>query len=160
MKPASPHLADLLARLGLAIGAVQVEIVDFHQAESGYVHHTLRPVALAGYALVSPAFARGRFPRYSFIDLIHGRPAMDQQEEAALAAVCGAEVAPPFWGNPEPFGQQLWTMIDTSVGDFFERVERRYGGGGDHFLRRPRGFDWANSEQAEIPRALLKWRRD
>jgi len=54
-------VAELLDRLGLAIGASQVEIVDFKQAESCYIHHTQVPVALTGYALVSPAFARGRF---------------------------------------------------------------------------------------------------
>lgn len=58
-------VAELLDRLGLAIGASQVEIVDFKQAESCYIHHTQVPVALTGYALVSPAFARGRFPRLS-----------------------------------------------------------------------------------------------
>lgn len=154
-------VANLLDEMGLAIGASQVEIIDFRQAESCYVHHTRVPVALAAYALVSPTFARGRFPKLSFLDLIRKCPAMDETESSALAAVCGAEVAPPFWGNPEPFGKHLWDVIARyDLGAFFERVERRYGSVGDHYLMRPRGFDWSDPEQPEIPGALAKWRSD
>jgi hypothetical protein len=156
-------VAELLDELGLAIGASQVEIVDFRQAESCYIHHTRVPVALTGYALVSPAFARGRFPRFSFVDLIHKRPSMDETEVCALAALCGIEVTPPFWGNPEPFGAHLWHVIGQYALDpFFERVAERYRYGcrGDHFLTRPRGFDWSDPDQPEIPRALAKWRSD
>lgn len=154
-------VAELLDELGLAIGALQVEIVDFKQAEACYVHHTRVPVAVAGFAMVSPAFARGRFPKYSFLDLIQKRPSMDETEACALAAVCGAKVSPPFWGNPEPFGNHLWNVIARyQLEPYFERVAKRYGSVGEHYLMRPRGFDWNNPDQPEIPGALAKWRVD
>lgn len=154
------EVAHLLDELGLAMGANQVEIIDFPQAETGYVHHTRVPVAVAGYALVSPAFARGRFPKFSFLDMIGKRPSMDETEACALAAICGAKVKPPFWGNPEPFGKHLWAVIDDyDLGALFERLEPeyRYGSRGDHYLMRPRGYDWKAGGE-EIPAELAKWR--
>lgn len=159
----SPDVAEMLDNLGLAMGAQQVELVDFKQAEQCYVHHTKVPVAIAGYTLVSPAFARGRFPRFSFIDLMQKRPSMDENEACAVAAICGAEVTPPFWGNPQPFGEHLWDVIDRyELGVFFERVGRRYGseGGGEHYLMRPRGFDWNDPDEPEIPGGLKAWRSE
>lgn len=151
-------VALLLDELGLAIGAHQVEIVDFPLAQSCHVHHTRLPVALVGYSIVSPAVAQGRFPKYSFLDLVRNRPAMDGIEARALAAVCGVELKGPFWGNPEPFGQHLWEVIEHyELGDFFERTER-WGSRGDHYLMRPRGFDWNDPDRLEIPGALTKWR--
>jgi hypothetical protein len=161
--PLDTAVAELLAELGLVIGARQVEIADFEQATSCYIHHTRVPVALTGYALVSPAFARGRFPKLSFIDLIHKRPSMDEIEACALAAVCDVEVTPPFWDNPEPFDTHLWQVIERqSLDPFFERIAERYryGNRGDHYLMRPRGFDWSDPDQPEIPGALAKWRSD
>lgn len=153
--------AQLLDSLGLAIGSHGVEIVDFVQAEKGYVHHTRVPIAVAGYAVVSPVFARGRFPKVTFIDLIHKRPSMDELEATALAAVCGVQVVPPFYGNPRPFGDHLWTLISKyDLGAFFERVETRYGSVGDHYLMRPRGFVWSDPDQPEIEGALKQWRGD
>ena len=134
-----PAVAELLDELGLALGAQQVEIIDFNQAESCYIHHTRAPVAVAGYACVSPAFAQGRFPKFSFLDLIAKRPSMDESEACALAAICKADATPPFWGNPGPFGKQLVAVIDRyELGDFFERLDHKqaYGNGGDHYLIR------------------------
>lgn len=161
LKPPSSEVMRLLDSLGLAIGAQQVEIIDFKQAEQCYVHHTQTPVAVVGYTLVSPAFAKGRFPKFSFIDLIQKRPSMDEREACALAAICGADVTPPFWGNPRPFGEQVWYIIERYELDaFFERVTKRYGSEGDHFFMRPRGFDWNNPGWPEILDDLKKWRSD
>lgn len=153
-------VAALLDELGLAIGSHQVEIVDFHQAESCYVHHTRVPVAVVGYALVSPAFAQGRFPTFSFLDLIAKRPSMDEGEACAVATICGAEAEPPFWGNPGPFGKQLWTIIDRyDLHEFFDRLDPKhaYGTGGDHYLMRPRGSD-CQKDDAENEAILKEWR--
>lgn len=159
--PPNPAVAELFDDLGLSIGEQQVEIIDFKQAETCHIHHTRVPVALVGYAIVSPTFARGRFPKLSFIDLIQKRPSMDETEAYALAAVCGVDVTPPFWGKPEPFGEHLWDVITRyELDPFFQRVGRRYGGRGDHYLMRPRGFDWTDPDQPEIPGALAKWRSD
>ncbi len=159
--PPPPDVAALLDSLGLAIGTHQVEIIDFHQAESAYVHHSRIPVAAVGYALVSPTFAKGRFPKLTFIDLIHKRPSMDEIEARAVAAVCGVEVEPGSWSNPEPFGIHLWSMIEHyDLGAFFQRVDRPYGSRGEHYYMRPRGFDWGNPDNPEIPGALEQWRAD
>ena len=157
----SASTGRILDDLGLAIGARKVEIIDFNQAEGCYVHHTKVPVAVAGYALVSPAFAQGKFPKFSFINLINKRPSMDEDEVCALASICGAEVTPPFWGNPEPFGQFLWHVIDKyELTPFFVRLpeDRRFGMKGDHFLMRPYGLDWSAPYEPEIPGALAQWR--
>lgn len=158
MPPQSLDVAELLDELGLTIGAQQVEIIDFKQAETGYVHHTQIPVAIVGYAMVSPVFARGRFPDFSFLDLIRKRPSMDEREACALAALCGADATPPFWGNPGPFGRHLWSMIEKyELDEFFVRLDpaKAYGTG-EHYLMRPRGCDWPNDEQNEAE--LKKWR--
>lgn len=155
------EVKELLSTLGLAMSGPQVEIADFKRAKQCHVHHTQVPVAIAGYTLVSPIFAHQRFPDWSFIDLIQKRPSMDEREVCAMAEICGADVVPPFWGNPAPFGAHLWDVIERyELGLFFERVDRRYGSGGDHFLMRPRGFDWNNPEQPELPDVLQKWRSD
>lgn len=161
MKQPSRAVGALLDDLGLAIGDAQVELVDFTQAEEGYVHHTRVPVAVVGYMLASPSLATRLFPKFSFINLIQKRPSMDEDEACAVAAICGVEVTPPFWGNPIPFGRCLWDVIERyDLGPFFERVPDglRYGSEGDHFLMRPKGFDWRT--EAEIPGALKQWRDD
>ena len=156
-----PTVARLLDALGLALSANHVELVDFHLAETAYIHHTQVPVAAVGYALVSPVFAKGRFPQLSFIDLIRKRPSMDEIEACALAAVCGVAVEPPFWSNPDPFGLHLWAMIERyELGAFFERVDRPYGNRGEHYLMRPRGLDWTAIDNPEIPGALSAWRAE
>jgi hypothetical protein len=73
MPAPNSEVGRLLDEIGLAIGASQVELIDFQLASSCYIHHTRVPVALIGYALVSPEFARGRFPKFSFLDLIKKR---------------------------------------------------------------------------------------
>jgi hypothetical protein len=139
--------------------AGRVVMTDFSEAGTTYVHHTQVPIAIAGYTLVSPVFARGRFPKFSFIDLIHKRPAMDEDDVVAFATVCGIQVQPPFWGNGVPFGKHLWDVIDRyGLEPFFERVPRPFGGSGDHFLMRPRGFAWTQDFEPEIPGELAKWR--
>jgi len=156
------ELELLLDELGLAMGADEVEVTDYNKVENGYIHHTRVPVYVAGLAIRMPYFAMKRFPKFTFINMIQKRPSMDETEVCALALICGAEVTPPFWGNPEPFGKFLWEIIDRyDLGAFFERVEERnrYGSPGDHFLMRPRGFDWTVSWEP-IPDVLKKWRSD
>lgn len=161
MKNPPADTLELLRGLGLSLAAQGVELGNPKLAEQCYVHHTLAPVAIAGYSLAAPALARSRFPKWSFIDMIQKRPSMDEREACALAAVCGIDVVPPFWGNPHPFAAHLWDVIDRyELGGFFQRVDRRYGGDGDHYLMRPRGFDWDDPDQAELPGVLEKWRSD
>lgn len=158
---ATPPVAALLDSLGLALGAQQVELVDIHQAETAYIHHSRVPVAVVGYAQISPAFAKGRFPKFSFIDLIRKRPSLDEIEARALASVCGVKVDPGSWSNPEPFGECLWDMIDQyDLGAFFQRVDRPYGKRGEHYRMHPRGFDWSNPDNPEISGVLEKWRSE
>ncbi|SHI12469.1 hypothetical protein [Pollutimonas bauzanensis] len=157
----SSHVADLLDNLGLTLGSHQVELVNFKRAKQCSVRHDQVPVAITGYTLVSPAFARGRFPECSFIDMIEKRSSMDDRDACALAAICGVDVMPPFWGNPRPFGEHVWNIIDLyELGAFFERVNHRYGNEGDHYLMRPRGLDWSDPDQPELPGGLQKWRSD
>ena len=101
-----PDVAALLDSLGLAIGAHRVEIIDFYEAETAYIHHSRVPVAAVGYALVSPTFAKGRFPKLTFIDLIHKRPSMDEIEARAVAA-CIFQSKPTTHSDPNPAGDSI-----------------------------------------------------
>ena len=157
------RVEKILFELGLAFTAAGIEIVDPRRAETCYIHHTCRPAAMAGYAQVSVAFARGRFPNFAFVDLIAARPAMDDGEVRALAVLCGADVTEDCLRSPAAaFGRQLWVVIDRyELGAFFERLApaRAYGTGGEHFQTIPRGADsLAATEQNEAARA--QWRAD
>lgn len=117
------------------------------------------PVAVTGYALVSLPFARGRFPEYSFLNLVRARPSMDDTEAEAFAAVCGVKVAPPFWDRPGPFATHLWDVIDRhELGAFFERLPGSHPSG-DHYAMRPRGFTYTDPGWPEIPGAMAAWRK-
>ncbi len=125
MHPYTKEVRKLLDELGLSLPIPgRPEIIDFTQAETCYVHHTRVPTAIVGYALVSPAFARGRFPKFTFIAMMDKRSSMDEREVCAVADMCGADVTPPFWGKPRPFTEQLFRVIETyELWGFFERVE-------------------------------------
>ena len=53
------------------------------------------PVAVAAMAVVSPTFARGRFPKLRLVDVVAKVPSMDGREMRALATVCGANIHAP-----------------------------------------------------------------
>ena len=153
------HSREILKQLGLDVDAGHVQIGDIDVASSGYVHHSRVPVAIAGYAMASPIFARGRFPDATFIDLVLKRPAMDQHEVIAFAAVCGIQVSPPFWGNPGPFAAHLWDVIERyQLSPFFERVDQAHCVDGDHYAMRPRGLDWTTLSPLDPPHGIDQWR--
>lgn len=156
-----PETADLLDQLGLSLDHGTVVMTDLNLANNGYIHHTRAPVAVAGYAMVSVPMARGRFPGWTFIQMIQKRPSMDEDEAVALAAICGVEVTPPFWGNPEPFGKFLWDVIARyKLEPFFERLPASQASGrGDHQVMRPRGFNWGGDWEPNSD-LLVKWRAD
>lgn len=145
----------LLDSLGLSLPAPgRPEIIDFTQAETCHVHHSQVPTATVGYALVSPTFARGRFPKFTFVSMMDKRSAMDEIEVCAVADMCGADVTPRFYGNARPFRDQLFAIIDKyELWGFFERNE--YGQRGTPFEIQPIGSrEEANSD------ALKKWRSE
>ncbi|CAA7621091.1 hypothetical protein [Magnetospirillum sp. UT-4] len=99
---------DILAEFGIELqDDGSLEFTDMSLAETAYVHHSRMPVALAAIAAISPAFARGRFPKTRLVDLVAKRPHMDEDEAMALAAIGGAKVEPPFWSNRGPFAAHL-----------------------------------------------------
>ena len=61
-----------------------VVFIDMKKAESGYIHHSEVPVAATAFTLISPAFARGRFPRLLLSDVVLKRLSMDTAEATAL----------------------------------------------------------------------------
>ncbi|TJY57196.1 hypothetical protein E4T66_17455 [Sinimarinibacterium sp. CAU 1509] len=151
----------VLDELSLTARNGHIEIIDFKEAESCYVHHSRRAVALTGYACVSPVMARGRFPRYTFIDMIQGMPAMDGGEAWALAAICGATIPESYSDWPQAFGERVWRVVQKyDLDAFFERVTRPFGSGGDHYHLRPRGFDWESPDRTELPDVLARWRSE
>lgn len=153
--------SQLLDRFGLAIGVAGAHITDFDLAgQRGYIHHAQIPIAVTGYAVVAPALARGRFPEYTFINLIHTRPSMDEQDATALAALCGVNVTPPFWGNPEPFANHLWRVIESyDLWAFFERTDDPHVTS-PHYLMRPRGAVACERDQADAQDAISRWRKE
>lgn len=162
--PDRHDVLELLDGLGLAVGANGVEMIDFDLAggvrgPSPYAHHTQIPVALVGYAMVMPAFAIGRFPDITLIQLVRKRPSMDEREVVAFAAVCGVKVSPPFWGNPEPFVDFLHELISRHDLFAFFDMEGQPEGSRLHSIR-PRGYDWADPMWPEIPGVIARWRKD
>lgn len=155
MHPYGDRVAKLLDELGLSLPMPgRPEIIDFTQAETCYVHHTRVPTAAVGYALVSPTFARGRFPKFTFVSMMDKRSAMDEFEVCAVADMCGADVTPPFWGNSGPFTVQLHAVIDKyDLWGFFQKNE--HGQPGTPFEICPIG----SGEEASSD-VLKKWRGD
>lgn len=153
MHPYRNNVSKLLDELGLSLPMPgRPEIIDFSQAESCHVHHSRTPTATVGYAMVSPSLARGRFPKFTFIAMMDKRSSMDEYEVCALADMCGAEVTPPFWGNPGPFTRQLHWVIDKyDLWEFFQKDA--HGEPGTPFEIRPIGSNADASSDV-----LKKWR--
>lgn len=151
----APEVAELLDEIGLAhITPGHPELIDFNQAETCYIHHSRVPTATVGYALVSPTFARGRFPKFDFIAMMDKRSAMDEYEVCALADMCGADVTPPFWGNPRPFTAQLHLVINKyDLWGFFKVNE--HGEPGTPYEILPIGSGEETSSDV-----LKEWRAD
>ena len=159
--PERRDVQELLDELGLAVGANGAEMTDFDLSGNKYIHHTRMPVALAGYAQVIPSFAAGRFPDTTLLQLVSKRPSMDEHEAMALAAVCGADAEPPFWGRPEPFVDCLLDVSDRyGLANLFITPPEGQPEGTRLNAFRPRGFDWNNMDRPEIPGAIAQWRRD
>lgn len=157
--PAQYDVLGLLAELGLVVEPGGVEIISGFE-ESAYVHHTRMPVAVVGYSLASPGYAKAKFPGITLLQLVRKRSSMDGGEAAALAAVCGAQVAPPFWGNPEPFVDHLLDVVAWhDLGDFFV-MEKLQPEGTRLSAFRPRGFDWSDPMRSEIPGVIDQWRKN
>ena len=75
-------------------------------------------------AVVSPTFARGRFPKLRLVDMVAKVPAMDGREMHALATVCGANIdsLPEGSGRAPAFAAHLVDVIDRyELGGFFLR---------------------------------------
>jgi hypothetical protein len=151
----TPDVAQLLDELGLSTGPFGVQLVDTGSTRD-YIHHSRVPVALVGYTLAVPEFARGKFPKYSFIDLIQQAPSLDTLEKGALAVLCNAP-ASCARHDPAAFGNKVWEVIERyDLHPFFMRVEHAYGSGGEHFYMRPRGIDWRTDDTIEPE--LQQWR--
>jgi hypothetical protein len=150
--------ASLLENFGLEQSAGGLLVMtDFAKAESAYIHHSTVPVAVVAMAVVSPTFARGRFPKLRLVDVVAKVPAMDGREMHALAAVCGASVD----GLPEgscrapAFAAHLVDVVARHGLDaFFLRDPSQSINGIDV---RPRGFDYRTSQV--VAAAMAEWRR-
>ena len=155
MHPYQARVSKLLDELGLSLPHPgRPEIIDFTQAEECYVHHARVPVAVVGYSMVSPILARGRFPKFTFIAMMDKRSAMDEYDVCAVADMCGADVTPPFWGNPGPFTDQLHLVIEKyDLRRFFEHNKTAQPGTPYEILPVGSGKDTQSPE-------LKAWRAD
>jgi hypothetical protein len=151
---------EKLASLGIEIDAAGIVLfLDLDRATNGYVHHSSQPTAAAAYSMVSPVFARGRFPNYTLIDFLRKRPSMDEVEILAFQAVCQAPLELPEWNGGTKFFKQLLKILEKhELWDFFARVPPGRRPVEDHHCIRPIGFDLTLPEQPEIPGALKEWR--
>ena len=117
--------AALLQTFGLELSAGDLVVMtDFALAESAYIHHSTVPVAVAAMAVVSPTFARGRFPKLRLVDVVAKVLAMDGREIHALATVCGANIdsLPEGSGRAPAFAAHLVDVIARyELGGFFLR---------------------------------------
>ncbi len=145
---------DRLDEFGLMLAPGGVVVMsDITRAETASAHHARLPVALVGFAAVSPAFARGRFPETRLMDVVIKRPAMDEPDAALLAALCGGHAAPPFWSRPEPFNRHLIAVIERhGLEALFDTDARPIQG----ITVRPRAVDWR--QDAVIEAEMAAWR--
>jgi len=151
---------EKLASIGIEIDASGVVLFsDLDRATSCYVHHSSKPTALAAFSMISPVFARGRFPNYTLIELLRKRPSMDEVEILAFQAVCGAALELPEGAGGIKFFTHLVKVIDEhALWDFFALIPNRRRPMEDHHCVRPIGFDFSLPDQPEVPGALSEWR--
>lgn len=150
---ASVQTPELLNKLGLELlPGGRVAISDFARAENCYIHHSTEPVAAIAFAMVSPAFSRGRFPKMKLIDLVTKVPCMDGSEAVALAALVGVDIPP--YRDPHLFNEHLHDLIKRyELGEFFLTGQKPVQG----IDVRPRGVDWTNWKTNATEMAA--WRR-
>jgi hypothetical protein len=157
----SDSTMTLLRSLGVEFTPSSDVTIDFTKAESAYIHHSSVPVAVTAFALVSPAFARGRFPKTRLVDLVAKRPVMDGRELTALARICGID----------DIDVDNMAMAGTLVHAFTDHLHAViYRRGLDHLFGRdpkrpacnnidvrPRGLIWGTDKID--PPAMAAWRR-
>lgn len=147
----------IVGAFGVAFGPSGWPIItDLAKAENAYVHHSCAPVALIAFALSSPAFARGRFPKMRLVDLIAKRPSMDGNEAIALGKLCRADVAKTMWPvSPAlAFRLQLHHVIEEY------NLEAFFGTGHPAMNSidvRPRGIDWRTDQVVDAE--MKAWRQ-
>jgi hypothetical protein len=121
--------ASLLESFGMELSAGGLLVMtDFAKAESAYIHHSTVPVAVVAMAIVSPTFARGRFPKLRLVDAVAKAPSMDGREMRALAAVCGANIdsLPEGSSRAPAFAAHLLAVIARyELNPLFTRVPDR-----------------------------------
>jgi hypothetical protein len=149
-----------LASLGIEIDSRGVVLFsDLDTATNCYIHHSSKPTAAAAYSIVSPVFAKGRFPNYTLINFLLKRPALDGVEILAFQAVCGAPLELPEWNGGVKFFNQLLKVLDTyDLWGFFVRTPLDRRPIENHRCIRPIGFDFTLPNRPEIPGALKAWR--
>jgi hypothetical protein len=154
----SPTTTRLLAHFGVEIAPGDVLVMaDLNRAERGYVHYAHIPVAAAAFSSISPAFARGRFPRYGLGDLVWARPSMDTTGVIALAEICGVIIRTPIRENPELFSDHLYDLMERRcVGRFFFKHPRPRREG--HHAVRPRAYSFV--DETIVPEEMTAWRKD
>jgi hypothetical protein len=144
---------ELLKNLGVELTpSGDVVMSDFARAENCYIHHSTEPVAAVAFALVSPAFSRGRFPSMRLVDLVTRVPYLDGSGAVALAALVNVEI--PSYRSAHLFVEHLHNFIDRyELEAFFVTGQQPIQG----IDVRPRGVDW-RTEKAD-PAAMAAWRR-
>jgi hypothetical protein len=126
---------------------------DFAKAENADIHHSTVPAAVTAFAIISPAFARGRFPDLSLADVVLKRNDMDCCEAASLAAVCGQRVSPRR--NVAQFIEHLYKVINRyDLNSFYGHYPEHPANFGNDI--RPHGVDWGRMVVDED--ALRAWR--
>lgn len=144
---------ELLQGLGVELTpAGSVVMSDLTRAENCYIHHSTEPVAAVAFALVSPAFSRGRFPKMKLVDLVTKVPCFDGSEAVALAALVGVEIPP--YRDAHSFNEHLHDLIKRyELGEFFITGQKPVQG----IDVRPRGVNWTNWKTDAA--AMAEWRR-
>ncbi|KAB2918476.1 MAG: hypothetical protein F9K29_07870 [Hyphomicrobiaceae bacterium] len=144
---------SLLNEFGVEMGPGGLVVLsDMDKAEHAYIYHSRIPVALTAFAIVSPAFAKGRFPKTRLVDLIAKAPSMDAMEKLALAAVVGVDNLGAI--DATRFTAQLRHIIDHyGLGKFFMPGRPACHG----IDVRPGGIDY-HTDQTDPP-AMAAWRK-
>src|SRR5262249_41934240 len=150
--------ASLLESFGIELSAGGLLVMtDFAKAERAYIHHSAVQVAVVAMTVVSPVFARGRFPKLHLVDVAAKAPAMDEGQKHALATVCGASIEGVVegLGRAPAFAAHLLEVIARyDLDAFFMRDPSLSVSGIDV---RPRGVNYRTDEVDKD--AMAEWRR-
>lgn len=154
---------QILAEFGveMAPGGFPV-MADIRKAETCYIHHSRMPVALTAFALISPSFAKGRFPTNKLVDVVCKRWQMDPAEVVTLTTLCGQPVDGDFWTDNQVQRELFIAHLEDIVARYELYALYAHGRPAQGITLKPRGADLDDESEEtkqQFARTVTEWRK-